>query len=106
RGDLHVHTTWSDGKASVLEMALAARDLGYEYVAICDHTPNVRVVPGLDADDLRRQAEEIVRVEPRNHAHVRRVVADRDVLVAEVARGERHLEHRGLAVRPGRVHVQ
>ena len=62
RGDLHVHTTWSDGKASVLEMALAARDLGYEYIAICDHTPNVRVVPGLDADDLRRQAEEIAEV--------------------------------------------
>jgi DNA polymerase (family X) len=62
RGDLHVHTTWSDGKASVLEMAVAARDLGYEYVAICDHTPNVRVVPGLDADDLRRQAEEIAAV--------------------------------------------
>ena len=62
RGDLHVHTTWSDGKASVLEMALAARDLGYEYIAVCDHTPNVRVVPGLDADDLRRQAEEIAEV--------------------------------------------
>jgi DNA polymerase (family X) len=59
RGDLHCHTTWSDGRASVLEMALAARDLGYDYVAICDHTQNVRVVPGLDADDLRRQAEEI-----------------------------------------------
>jgi DNA polymerase (family X) len=59
RGDLHCHTTWSDGKASVLEMATAARDLGYEYIAICDHTRNVRVVPGLDADDLRRQAEEI-----------------------------------------------
>jgi DNA polymerase (family 10) len=62
RGDLHVHTTWSDGKASVLEMALAARELGYEYVAICDHTPNVRVVPGLAADDLRRQADEIAAV--------------------------------------------
>jgi DNA polymerase (family X) len=62
RGDLHVHTTWSDGKASVLEMATAARELGYEYLAICDHTPNVRVVPGLDADDLRRQGEEIAAV--------------------------------------------
>ena len=59
RGDLHCHTTWSDGKASVLEMGTAARDLGDEYMAICDHTQNVRVVPGLDADDLRRQAEEI-----------------------------------------------
>jgi DNA polymerase (family 10) len=62
RGDLHTHTTWSDGKASVLEMAEAARDRGYEYLAICDHTPNVRVVPGLDADDLRRQGEEIAAV--------------------------------------------
>ena len=59
RGDLHSHTTWSDGKASVLEMGLAALGRGYEYLAICDHTPNVRVVPGLDADALRRQAEEI-----------------------------------------------
>jgi DNA polymerase (family 10) len=59
RGDLHCHTTWSDGKASVLEMATAARDRGYQYLAICDHTPNVGVVPGLDADGLRRQALEI-----------------------------------------------
>jgi DNA polymerase (family X) len=59
RGDLHCHTTWSDGRASVQEMALAARARGYEYLAICDHTPNVSVVPGLGADELRRQAEEI-----------------------------------------------
>jgi DNA polymerase (family X) len=59
RGDLHCHTTWSDGRASVLEMGLAARELGYEYIAICDHTRAVRVVPGVDGDDLRRQAEEI-----------------------------------------------
>ena len=62
RGDLHMHSTWSDGKATILEMATAARELGYEYVAICDHTPNVRVVPGLDEDDLRRQGEEIAAV--------------------------------------------
>jgi DNA polymerase (family 10) len=43
-------------------MALAARERGYEYLAICDHTPNVRVVPGLSAEDLRRQAEEIAEV--------------------------------------------
>jgi DNA polymerase (family X) len=62
RGDLHCHTTWSDGRASVHEMALAAHGRGYEYLAICDHTPNVSVVPGLDAEQLRRQAEEIARV--------------------------------------------
>ena len=65
RGDLHVHSTWSDGKASVLEMGEAARDRSYEYLAICDHTRNVRVVPGLDADDLRRQAVEIAEANER-----------------------------------------
>jgi DNA polymerase (family 10) len=59
RGDLHCRTTWSDGRHSVLEMGRAALELGYAYLAICDHTPNVSVVPGLDGDALRRQAEEI-----------------------------------------------
>jgi DNA polymerase (family 10) len=65
RGDLHMHTTWSDGRASVLEMGEAARERGYEYLAICDHTRNVRVVPGLDADDVRRQGEEIAEANER-----------------------------------------
>ena len=59
RGDLHCHTTWSDGRASVLEMGRAGRERGYEYIAICDHSPSVGVVPGVDADALRRQGEEI-----------------------------------------------
>ena len=59
RGDLHCHTTWSDGRASVEDMGRAARERGYDYVAICDHTPAVGAVQGLDADDVRRQAEEI-----------------------------------------------
>ena len=59
RGDLHCHTTWSDGRASVEEMGRAAIERGYEYIAICDHTPAVGAVRGLTADDVRRQAEEI-----------------------------------------------
>lgn len=59
RGDLHCHTTWSDGRVGVLEMACAAQARGYEYLAICDHTPAVGAVPGLDPDALRRQGEEI-----------------------------------------------
>jgi DNA polymerase (family X) len=59
RGELHCHTTWSDGRGSVEEMGRAAIELGYEYLAICDHTVSVTVVPGLTADDVRRQAEEI-----------------------------------------------
>ena len=59
RGDLHCHTTWSDGTESVESMALAAIERGYEYLAICDHTPAVGAVRGLTADDVRRQAVEI-----------------------------------------------
>jgi DNA polymerase (family 10) len=65
RGDLHCHTTWSDGRATVEEMALAAIERGYEYLAICDHSPNVGVVHGLDTDELLRQAEEIAEVNER-----------------------------------------
>ncbi len=59
RGDLHCHTTWSDGRASVEEMGRAARARGYDYLAICDHTPAVGAVRGLTPDDVRLQAEEI-----------------------------------------------
>ncbi len=59
RGDLHCHTTWSDGRASVEEMGRAARQRGYDYLAICDHTPAVGAVRGLTPDDVRRQGEEI-----------------------------------------------
>ena len=65
RGDLHCHTTWSDGKASVREMGEAARERGYEYLAICDHTPSVGAVPGISGDELRRQAEEIAAANER-----------------------------------------
>jgi DNA polymerase (family 10) len=65
RGDLHCHTTWSDGKASVEEMARAARERGYEYLAICDHTPAVGAVRGLTPDDVRRQADEIATANER-----------------------------------------
>jgi DNA polymerase (family 10) len=65
RGDLHCHTTWSDGRASVYEMGLAAKELGYEYLAICDHTPAVGAVPGLFPGDVRRQGEEIAAANER-----------------------------------------
>jgi DNA polymerase (family X) len=59
RGELHCHTTWSDGRATVLEMATAARDLGYKYLAVCDHTQAVGAVPGLGPDAVLRQADEV-----------------------------------------------
>ncbi|MFL5972201.1 MAG: PHP domain-containing protein [Gaiellaceae bacterium] len=65
RGDLHCHTTWSDGRGTVEDMARAAIERGYAYLAICDHTEAVSVVPGLDADAVRRQGEEIAAANER-----------------------------------------
>jgi DNA polymerase (family X) len=65
RGDLHCHSTWSDGRATIYEIGLAAKERGCEYLAICDHTVSVGAVPGLDADGVRRQAEEIAQANER-----------------------------------------
>jgi len=60
--DLHVHTDWSDGKMSLPEVVEAARARGLRYVAITDHMRFAQAIPGLSPDDLRRQIEEIQRL--------------------------------------------
>lgn len=62
RGDLHNHSTWSDGAHSIAEMAAAAQALGYDYLALCDHSKRLTVANGLDEKRLARQIEEIDRL--------------------------------------------
>jgi DNA polymerase (family X) len=62
RGDLHVHTTESDGHASLDEMAAAAQEHGYRYIAITDHSKRVTVVHGLDANRLAQQIDAIAKL--------------------------------------------
>ena len=62
RGDLHMHTTATDGTASIREMALAAKALGRKYIAITDHSKRVSMARGLDAGRLREHWREIERV--------------------------------------------
>lgn len=62
RGDLHVHSSWSDGTAPIAEMAAAAGARGYDYIAITDHSQHVTVAHGLDAARLGRQIDEIDRL--------------------------------------------
>jgi putative hydrolase len=59
RGDCHTHSTWSDGGSSIREMALAARDLGHEWMALTDHSPRLTVANGLTAERLRAQLVEV-----------------------------------------------
>lgn len=62
RGDLHAHTTRTDGHAGLEEMALAARERGYEYLGITEHSRHVTVAGGLDADELRAHIRDIDRL--------------------------------------------
>ncbi len=62
RGDLHVHSDWSDGRASILEMAHAAMALGYEYIALCDHSPSIGIAGGLPPEKLEQKIESIAAV--------------------------------------------
>jgi len=62
KGDLHVHSKWSDGTSSIEEIAKAAQKRGYQYVALCDHSKSLRIAHGLDETRLLKQIEEIDRI--------------------------------------------
>ncbi len=59
RGDLHVHSDWSDGGSSIREMAESARAMGHAYLALTDHSPSLKVANGLTAERLRSQLGEV-----------------------------------------------
>lgn len=65
KGDLHVHTNWSDGTAGVEEMAAAARELGYEYLAITDHSRSLKVAKGLSLERLAAQKAHIAGLQDK-----------------------------------------
>lgn len=62
KGCMHVHSTWSDGTASIEEMSQAARALGYEYLGVCDHSKSAFYAGGLDEKSLKKQKAEIVEL--------------------------------------------
>jgi DNA polymerase (family 10) len=80
RGDLQMHTTDSDGRATLEEMARAAQERGYEYIAITDHSPRVAVARGLDADALARQIDRIDRLNERLEGMVILKASEVDIL--------------------------
>src|SRR5262249_29659068 len=64
RGDLHMHTTATDGRASLADMVAAAKQRGYDYVAITDHSKRVTMARGLDARRLRQHWRAIDKLAP------------------------------------------
>jgi DNA polymerase (family 10) len=77
RGDLQMHTTASDGRNSIEEMALAAKELGYEYISLTDHSKAVTVANGLDE---KRTLEQIKKIHAANAKHLGiRILASSEV---------------------------
>jgi len=128
KGDLHVHSRWSDGKASIKEMAEAAMSLGYSYIAVTDHSRSLKVAGGLDPRRLAGKRREIdavnaalkgirvlygseVEIGPRGELdYDDGILAEFDVVVAAVHTGfnqtEKQLTGRIVkACRNRRVHI-
>lgn len=80
RGDLHVHSKYTDGRNTIEEMAQAARDIGYEYIAITDHSQHVTVAGGLKPDQLRKQMREIDKLNEKLDGIVLLKGAEVDIL--------------------------
>jgi DNA polymerase (family 10) len=62
RGDLHLHSKWTDGQSTILEMVRRCKERGYQYCAITDHSQAVHVAGGLSAQDFKKQYQEIKEV--------------------------------------------
>jgi DNA polymerase (family 10) len=88
RGDLQMHTTASDGKNSIEEMALAGKELGYEYISLTDHSKAVTVANGLDE---KRTLEQIIKIRAANERNLGiRVLASSEVDVLKDGRLDLH----------------
>jgi len=62
KGDLHIHSTWSDGGSSIEDIIIKAKGLGYEYIAITDHSETLKIAGGLNKEKLAKKKEEIERL--------------------------------------------
>jgi DNA polymerase (family 10) len=79
RGDLHAHSTYSDGKATIEEMVEHAAALGYEYIAFADHSPSQRVAHGLEIDRLEEKIDEIERLRKKRRGKTPHILIGTEV---------------------------
>ncbi len=62
KGDLHIHSKYSDGNSTIEELALAAKSMGYEYIGIADHSQSQVIAHGMDEESLLKQIDEIKKI--------------------------------------------
>ncbi|MGB9978955.1 DNA polymerase/3'-5' exonuclease PolX [Methanobacterium sp.] len=112
KGDLQMHTKWSDGSYTIHEMAERAREIGHEYIAITDHVGTLRIARGMDENKIRNQMKEIENINKEiNEITILKgaevnilsdgkldmsngVLKDLDVVVASIHSGFRHTEEK------------
>jgi DNA polymerase (family 10) len=112
KGDLHVHTVWSDGSNTIEEMAEAAKQLNYEYIAICDHARGLQIVRSLSEREISKQLQEIehinrkmevftvlsgieLNIDARGQLDIRNaVLQDLDIVIASVHSGFKQEERK------------
>lgn len=93
KGDLQMHTTWSDGEGPIADMAAAAAERGYEYIAITDHSKGLKIAGGIDEKQLQRQAEEIAGVNDELRRNGHRLVVLRSIELNLNQRGEGDMDN-------------
>ena len=101
QGDLQMHTTWSDGSASIQEMAEAAADRGYSYIAITDHAKGLKIAGGIDENQLACQREEIAEVNRLMRSRGLRVLRSIELNLSPEGQGDmdgQSLEHLDLVL--------
>lgn len=97
RGDLQMHTLWSDGSGAVSEMAAAATERGYEYIAITDHSKGLKIAGGIDEAELTQQGAEIEAVNQANHRAGMKLTVLRSIELNLNPRGEGDMDARALS---------
>jgi histidinol phosphatase-like PHP family hydrolase len=97
KGDLQMHTQWSDGSGSIEEMARSAADRGYEFIAITDHSKGLKIAGGIDEEQLRRQGEEIKKVNAQLRTEGLRTIVLRSVELNLDVAGRGDMDSRALA---------
>ena len=97
RGDLQMHSVWSDGSSSIQEMAEAGEARGYEYVAITDHSKGLKIAGGIDEEQLAKQADEIATVNESLRSSNRTIRVLRSLEVNLSPRGEVDMDLASLA---------
>jgi putative hydrolase len=97
KGDLQMHTVWSDGSGTIREMADAAEALGYEYIAITDHSKGLKIAGGIDEEQLEQQAAEIASVNQAFGAEGRKLRVLRSIELNLNPMGEGDMDSDSLA---------